>query len=534
MYMNLAAARRRRRSAGGGSPPQIGNLTIGEPFSGTFGYIQGQAGSVVPDTVNGVPLFYILNLDANELEVTFQGQVQLPGVTTITATVPGFGPPITLTWVGGGSDPAYIGPAPGIGAYFAQNLGITVPFGLSAVAQLAPPAVSSPPDLELSPDGLSLLYTAGAWSGNPAPTITATLNIIGVGTFPATASMLIQPEWRGRNANVSESAINSQGGPIITQTPNLAIPTLPLDQQIEALLAGTQGCVWDPQDLSTLSQSHNTDVPVTAAGQPIGRMRSKYGAGGVRTFQQSSSTARGLLQTDGTILFDGIDDGLTGGIGTQNLPAATLAALCRPAAAGLSGDDAILFSQVNGTGSTNERALLRLAAGVPTLTCRRLDADPLTTVAGPDAFVADATRTIMGVMDFAGASPIAGLFVDNVEVGSSPISGTPGNTENTSSGRQGYGTRHTTMRFAGNLGRVFYAPFLLTPAQRATVDAWLREVTSPAPPPLMAEPWAQPTDASDLPAVGELREHNGQNWRNITPLGNLGEPGTYFGWEAVA
>lgn len=91
---------------------------------------------------------------------------------------------------------------------------------------VTPPVVSVPPTLVLSADGLSLIYTAGVWSGTPTPTVTATLNIIGVGSVPASPNMPIEASWRGRNVNVSESAINAGGGPVVTQTPNLAIPTL--------------------------------------------------------------------------------------------------------------------------------------------------------------------------------------------------------------------------------------------------------------------------------------------------------------------
>jgi hypothetical protein len=323
----------------------------------------------------------------------------------------------------------------------------------------------------------TLSYTRGVWTGHPAPTVTAVLNVVGgpSGIVVVPGNITVDDAWRGKNASILESGVNGVDPGFQQVSNTVAVPAAAdLDAEIEAMLAGTTGCVFDPQDLSTLSQSHNSDVPVTAQGDQIGRMRSKYGTT-VRNMIQSTAAARGLWQSDGTILFDGVDDNLTSGLNIQNVPEVTVASWCKPSAAGLTGDDALLFSQVAGTGSTNERVLLRLANGVPTLTCRRLDADAVTTVPGTVTLAVDTAHVIIGQMDFAGASPLAQLFVDGVSVNDEPISGTPGNIESTASGRSGYGTRHTTMRFGGKLGRAFYAPFVLTPEQFAIVEAWLEE-----------------------------------------------------------
>ena len=80
--------------------------------------------------------------------------------------------------------------------------------------------------------------------------------------------------------------------------------------------AGEQGVLYDPSDLTTLSQDAAGTTPVTAAGQPVGRMLDKSGRGNHAT--QSTAASRPLLQFNATtgayyLAFDGIDDFLVTG-----------------------------------------------------------------------------------------------------------------------------------------------------------------------------------------------------------------------------
>jgi hypothetical protein len=76
--------------------------------------------------------------------------------------------------------------------------------------------------------------------------------------------------------------------------------------------SGEQGAWYDPSDFSTLFQDAAGTVPVTAAGQPVGRILDKSGRGNHAT--QSTATARPLLGLDGSgnyyLQFDGVDDAL--------------------------------------------------------------------------------------------------------------------------------------------------------------------------------------------------------------------------------
>lgn len=74
--------------------------------------------------------------------------------------------------------------------------------------------------------------------------------------------------------------------------------------------AGEQGVWYDYSDFSTLFQDSAGTTPVTAVGQPVGRVLDKSGNGNHKT--QPTSTARPTLQIDSNnkyyLSFDGIDD----------------------------------------------------------------------------------------------------------------------------------------------------------------------------------------------------------------------------------
>lgn len=78
--------------------------------------------------------------------------------------------------------------------------------------------------------------------------------------------------------------------------------------------AGEQGGWYDPSDMSTLFQDAAGTIPVTAAGQPVGRVLDKSGRGNHAS--QATATSRPILQfANGlwSLLFDGVDDRLVTG-----------------------------------------------------------------------------------------------------------------------------------------------------------------------------------------------------------------------------
>ena len=83
----------------------------------------------------------------------------------------------------------------------------------------------------------------------------------------------------------------------------------PAFSPVQLFAAGEQGAWYDPSDLTTLFQDSAGTIPVTTAGQPVGRMLDKSGRGNHAT--QATSAARPTYQTSGGLhwlVFDGVDD----------------------------------------------------------------------------------------------------------------------------------------------------------------------------------------------------------------------------------
>lgn len=89
--------------------------------------------------------------------------------------------------------------------------------------------------------------------------------------------------------------------------------------------SGEQGAWYDPSDLSSMFQDSAGTTPVTAAGQPVGKINDKSGRGNHLT--QITAGERPILGQDGggryCLEFDGVNDHLTAGdaldLGTNSL-----------------------------------------------------------------------------------------------------------------------------------------------------------------------------------------------------------------------
>jgi hypothetical protein len=342
-----------------------------------------------------------------------------------------------------------------------------------------PPTNTAAPVLVLL-DQNTLSYSSGAWSGTNPITVVARLFVDNVDVGPATPTMAIQEAWRRKACGIREAATNVAGGPIYALSQEVIAP-LPLNDQIQAMLAGTSGFVYDPYDYNTLSLIHNGVDPISGPGDLIGRILSKFGSGPQRQSFQSAAAGRPILQTDRTLLLDGVDDSL--GSSSQNfmannVPAVSLFFRIISAATVLSGYHSVVFAQTaESTGNQNERIGLHIQDGKLVATCRRPDTAAPVILTSPSDLVANGDYTIGADFDFAGASPLARLWINNAVVASIAIPGTPENTSTGNNLRTGLGVRHTTPgKFAGRYGRLFYATQVLTDPQRATVDAWLKEV----------------------------------------------------------
>ena len=77
--------------------------------------------------------------------------------------------------------------------------------------------------------------------------------------------------------------------------------------------SGEQGLIYDPSDFSTLFQDSAGTTPVTAVGQPVGKILDKSGNGNHAS--QLTSASRPVLRQDGSgyyyLELDGVDDSLS-------------------------------------------------------------------------------------------------------------------------------------------------------------------------------------------------------------------------------
>lgn len=83
----------------------------------------------------------------------------------------------------------------------------------------------------------------------------------------------------------------------------------PIWTPLDLFKGDKQGVWYDPSDLSTLFQDAAGTVPVTANGDPVGKMLDKSGNGNHAV--QTLSAARPVYRTDGVLHwlnFDGVDD----------------------------------------------------------------------------------------------------------------------------------------------------------------------------------------------------------------------------------
>lgn len=103
--------------------------------------------------------------------------------------------------------------------------------------------------------------------------------------------------------------------------------------------AGEIGLWLDPSDISTMFQDAGGTTPVTAVGQPVGRILDKSGRGNHAT--QADASRKPILQSIGgklALVFDGVDDNLV--TGTVAFPLGKRAA----AVLGVSGRDGAVGS----------------------------------------------------------------------------------------------------------------------------------------------------------------------------------------------
>lgn len=104
---------------------------------------------------------------------------------------------------------------------------------------------------------------------------------------------------------------------------------------LASFAAGEDGAFFAPWDISTLFQDSAGTTPVTAFGQPVGRILDMSGRG--RHATQATAAARPTYQSVGgfpAIVFDGVDDFLSYTLGATPTSTTFIAAAVRTGGAG--------------------------------------------------------------------------------------------------------------------------------------------------------------------------------------------------------
>lgn len=399
---------------------------------------------------------------------------------------------------------------------------------------LAGPKNLGPPGLVEDFSSNQYIYVTGTWEGTPS--VVARIFIGGVDTAPATVFIPIQSAWRGHSIQIRETATDPDTGAFsVAVSAVLYVPLTP-EEAIVALFATKRlGYVIDAGDKSTMLQ--NGSVPVTANGQLLARVDPKLKSA-VTPIAWTQTTAGSQPQwIDDAIVPDGVADVLlfpSGGTAVQpdfgNLAGFVACLLVTPGVlqaqtfwtVGFGGTAANFRLRIHG--AANGSVVFSAHDGV----ARR----DFTTAAG--LLVPGTPITLTLFVDF--QTREAKGFVDGVERASFTLLNV-GDIVNMDSNRcylfRGHGT---AIEFSNS--RLHRAAFLhdrTDAAGRITIESWVNEFPPPVivPAPVAEGDWERPIDASDLPPVGALRSHNGQIWENIIATGNLGEPGIFYGWEAV-
>jgi len=338
-------------------------------------------------------------------------------------------------------------------------------------APLDPPVNVTPPGLSASPT--TLTYTPGVWTSVAQPiSVVATLWVDGTEIGPATPSMPIDDAWRTELAFVRETAIGPNPGPVIADSGPVTVPAAPPDlgAQVQAILAGRGGMAFDPRDKSTLFQDAAGTTPVTADGQPIGRLVRKYGDT-AEAFTQATAANRPVL-LNGEIVFDGVSD--TFGVFTDlGFFADVAGALwCYKITLDAVGrGNARITQATTGTNGVVERfsTIIEVSGNTANI-CRKQDAsNPFHRPASGNVPVATPS-VVSFIGDF--VNDTLENRLRGVSSGKVAMTGTPvGNMPNTPSLNIQLGVALQACK----LGRLVMLPFTPTPAEILTLEAWVNE-----------------------------------------------------------
>lgn len=237
--------------------------------------------------------------------------------------------------------------------------------------------------------------------------------------------------------------------------------------------AGEQGVWYDPSDFSTMFQDSAGTTPVTATGQPVGKILDKSGRGNHAT--QTTAGSRPTLQQDSNghyyLSFDGVDDFLV--TNTQDY----------------SGTDKLtMFASIRKLSGSSRGMVFEMnysLTGLFNISVARQTPDDIdfgfSSTSGINSsryvqgYTAPVTALIAVSYNYAGSTPIARINGQSVSVNSGPYDNIGGSF---SSGPLYIGRRAgTQLPFNGNIYGLIIRGTLSTNQQITNTETWLNSKT---------------------------------------------------------
>ena len=275
----------------------------------------------------------------------------------------------------------------------------------------------------------------------------------------------------------------------VAEPPEVQMATFPdpsLDARMAAILRVTKGFALDPQDLTLMWQDDEATIPVTAPGQPVGAIRSKFG-NQVYTYRSAESPGT-VYAGDGAISHDGLESGLFSPDDNASTGNTGMTVVARFALAPTQKDETSILNWTTDAGGDSRLALMVGSDLKPTFQVRRPDTGGVQ-IDGEDPMAAGVPLTIAVRASFMAVPALVEGFVDGVLVGEDELPGAPLGTDAGRSNYAGYGAFDPGgALFSGYMGRMVFAHFVQTDKDMAAFREWVEAGAWPTSPPVDPPP----------------------------------------------
>jgi hypothetical protein len=250
-------------------------------------------------------------------------------------------------------------------------------------------------------------------------------------------------------------------------------PPIDYGALVQAALDGVAGFAFDPTDAAVLFQDTAGATPVTADGQGVARVNTKWGT--VNPNWQQATVANRPVRTAGRLVFDGTTD-MFDPVSSRTFATSMPAFFwCGRVRLSLVDAQRTLLLISTSSSTVTRVGIDYLATGSLRLAVRRLNADAGTIAASDAGVIAANTDYVVTVqMDYAGTGVLR-VYVNGTQVATA-THGSVGNSDGSLSARARLGANLAAtpaQYFAGQMGRSVLAPKLMSDAERAAIETWV-------------------------------------------------------------